>query len=82
MHSIEADHDEKLRRFLKKSYALLESSNTIGLRHGSNERYTLGVSSGAAKPRRSIHRKAAYAISEPCLTHTALFAFGRAEDFL
>ena len=42
--------------------------SSICVRHGSNELYTLGVASGAAKPRRSLHRKAAYAISEPCLS--------------
>ena len=44
-----------------------------GLRHGSNALYNSGVSSGTASPCRSIHRKAVYAIFEPCLTQKAFF---------
>ena len=52
----------------KKFSTLPKAKNTFCVRHGSHERYSLGVASGAASPRRSLHRNVVYAIFEPCLS--------------
>ena len=52
----------------KKFSTLPKAKNTFCVRHGSHERYSLGVASGAASPRRSLHRKAVDAMFEPCLS--------------
>ncbi len=45
---------------------MLIRNETLVLRHGSNEIYPLGISSGSAVPHRSIHHTAAYSVLKPC----------------